>query len=166
MHQIKVRIKEHYILQFYTLYDWNFSNQRPLVSSIFPQGFWISKNFGHPTSGSGGKKMFKRYLKSERTDKQTDRHTHGRIFWLIESINPEGLCFKNFHICKVFTEPIYFFLFFFFALLSANVERFSVSCMRDLSRLNPSTTRRVWGNLLYWLLTARLIKCALAYLMK
>ena len=38
---------------------------------IFPQGFRISKNIGHPTLGSGGKKMFKRYLKSEQTDKQT-----------------------------------------------------------------------------------------------
>ena len=25
---------------------------------LFPQGFWISKYFGHPTLGSGGKKTF------------------------------------------------------------------------------------------------------------
>ena len=51
--------------------------------------------FGHPTSGSGGKKAFKRYLKSERTDRQTDRRTHRRTFRLIESIAPEGRCFEN-----------------------------------------------------------------------
>ena len=50
------------------------SNLRPLLSITFPQGFRRSKNFGHPTLGSGGKKTFKRYLKCE----QTDRHTHGQ----------------------------------------------------------------------------------------
>ena len=48
---------------------------RPLLSITFPQGFRISKNIGHPTSGRGGKKTVKRYLKSEQTDKQTDRRT-------------------------------------------------------------------------------------------
>ena len=33
-----------------------YSNLRPLFSITFPQGFQISKFFGHPTSGSGGKK--------------------------------------------------------------------------------------------------------------
>ena len=51
---------------------------RPLLSITFPQGFQISKNIGHPTSGSGGKKMFKRYLKSEQTDGQMDRRTDGQ----------------------------------------------------------------------------------------
>ena len=32
-----------------------FFNLRPLISITFPQGFRISKFFGHPTSGSGGK---------------------------------------------------------------------------------------------------------------
>ena len=50
------------------------SNVRPLLSITFPQGFRISKNIGHPTSGSGGKKTVKRYLKSEHTDKQTHKH--------------------------------------------------------------------------------------------
>ena len=50
---------------------------RPLLSTTFPQGFRISKNIEHPTSGSGGKKTFKRYLNSEQTDKQTDRQTDG-----------------------------------------------------------------------------------------
>ena len=47
---------------------------RPLLSITFPQGFRIFKDIGRPTFGSGGKKTFKRYLKSE----QTDRHTHGQ----------------------------------------------------------------------------------------
>ena len=51
---------------------------RPLLSITFPQGFGISKNIGHPTSGSGGKKTFKRYLISEHTDGQTDRQTDGQ----------------------------------------------------------------------------------------
>ena len=52
------------------------SNVRPLLSITFPQGFRISKNIGHPTSGSGGKKTVKRYLKSEQTNTQTDGQTH------------------------------------------------------------------------------------------
>ena len=48
----------------------------PLLSITFHQGFWISKNIGHPTSGSGGKKTVKRYLKSEHT--HTHRQTHTR----------------------------------------------------------------------------------------
>ena len=49
-------------------------NLRPLLSITFPKGFQNSKSFGHPTSGSGGKKTFKRYLKSEQTDTRTDGH--------------------------------------------------------------------------------------------
>ena len=48
--------------------------------------------------------MFKRYLKSERTDGQTDRHTDGqthrqpdrRTNRHKESIGPEGRCLENF----------------------------------------------------------------------
>ena len=54
---------------------------RPLLSTTFPQGFRISKNIGHPTLGSRGKKTLKGYLKSEHTDKkmdkQMDKHTDG-----------------------------------------------------------------------------------------
>ena len=60
------------------------SNVRLLLSITFPQGIRISKNFGHPTLGSGGKNTFKRYLKSEHTDKQTYGHMD------IERIGPEG----------------------------------------------------------------------------
>ena len=38
--------------RFFNLYEWNFLNLRPLVFSICPQGFWISKKFGDWTSGS------------------------------------------------------------------------------------------------------------------
>ena len=66
-------------------------NPRPLLTITFPQGFRISKNIGHPTSGSGCKKTFKRYLKSEHTNRRTNR----RSFRLIGSIGPEGRCFEN-----------------------------------------------------------------------
>ena len=75
--------------RFYTTFKRKCSNLRPLLSITFPQGFQISKNIGHPTLGSGGKKTFKQYLKSE----QTHRHTDRRTFRLIESIGPEGRCF-------------------------------------------------------------------------
>ena len=66
------------ISRFYTLHQYSL-------------GFRISNIFGHPISGSGGRKTFKQYLKSEHTDRQshrqTDRqthrqthtHTHGQI---------------------------------------------------------------------------------------
>ena len=41
----------------------------------FSPRIWISKNIGHPTSGSGGKKTFKRYVKSEQTHRHTDTRT-------------------------------------------------------------------------------------------
>ena len=43
---------------------------RPFLSITFPQGFRISKNIGHPTLGSGGKKTVKRYLKSEKSEEK------------------------------------------------------------------------------------------------
>ena len=65
--------------RFKTIFKQKCSNMRHLLSTTFPQGFRISKNIGHPTSGSGGKKTYKRYLKSEHTDKQTDKHTDGHL---------------------------------------------------------------------------------------
>ena len=41
--------------RFVTIFKQKCSNMRPLLSITFPQGFWISKNIWHPTSGSGGK---------------------------------------------------------------------------------------------------------------
>ena len=52
---------------------------------------YFSPHIGPPILGSGGKKTFKRYLKSEHTDGHTGRRTNG----LIESIGPEGRCFEN-----------------------------------------------------------------------
>ena len=49
-----------FVRRFYTLYEQKCSNVRPLLSITFPQWFRKSKKFGHWTSGSGGKKMFKR----------------------------------------------------------------------------------------------------------
>ena len=66
---------------------------RPLLSITFPQGFRISKNIGHPTSVSGGKKTVKWYLKSEHT--HTNKQTNIWTFRLIESIGPEGRCFEK-----------------------------------------------------------------------
>ena len=45
--------------------------------------------------GNGGKKTVKQYLKSEHTDRQTDKQTNIWTFRLIESIGPEGRCFEN-----------------------------------------------------------------------
>ena len=42
--------------RFYTIFEQKCSTWRPLLSITFPQGFQISSNFGHWTSGSGGKK--------------------------------------------------------------------------------------------------------------
>ena len=55
----------------------------------------MSQNFEHPSSGSGKKKMFKWYLKSDQTNGGTDTRTHGRTFQLIERISPEGQFFEN-----------------------------------------------------------------------
>ena len=51
---------------------------RPLLSITFPQGFWISKNFGLLTLWSGSKKTFKGYLKREQTNRQRDRQMDTR----------------------------------------------------------------------------------------
>ena len=73
-----------------------FSNLRPLLSINFPQGFRISKNIGHPTSGSGAKRRLNGTSKvNRRTNRRTDGPTHRRTFQLIESIGPEGRCFEN-----------------------------------------------------------------------
>ena len=71
--------------KFYTLYLYKFLILRPLLSITFPQAFRISKNFGHPTLGSGGKMTFKRYLKSEQTDVGT--HKRKIVFFLNKYFN-------------------------------------------------------------------------------
>ena len=65
---------------------------RPLLSSNFPQGFRSSKNFGHPTSGSGGKIGLKIYFMKgdKQTHIQTRKHTDTRTIWLLDRIGPVG----------------------------------------------------------------------------
>ena len=58
----------------------NFQTKMFISETTSFQGFQISTNIGHPTSGSGGKKTVKRYLKSEQTHGHTDRRTHRRTF--------------------------------------------------------------------------------------
>ena len=63
---------------------------------FFSQGFRISKNIGHPIPGSGGKKRFKRYLKSEHTDRRTNRRTHRQTdISTYRKHHPEGRCFEK-----------------------------------------------------------------------
>ena len=64
------RKKLFFARRFSTIFKQKCSYLRPLLSITFPQGFQISKNIGYPTLGSGGKKTFKRYLKSEKIDRK------------------------------------------------------------------------------------------------
>ena len=63
--------------------------------------FRITKNIGHLTMGSGGKKTLKRYLKSEHTDKQTDGQTYRQTDFSTHrkhrprGIGPQGRCFEK-----------------------------------------------------------------------
>ena len=46
---------------------------------------------------------------TSKVNRQTDRRTDRRIFWLIESIGPEGICFeKSFGEKKIFLRKVYF----------------------------------------------------------
>ena len=47
---------------------------RPLLLIIFPQGFRISKNIGHPTLG---RRLNDTSKVNTQTDGQTHRQTHG-----------------------------------------------------------------------------------------
>ena len=53
---------------------------RPLLSIIFPKGFQISKDIGHPTSGSGGKKTVKKDQKPKKTEKSEEKNFFLRRF--------------------------------------------------------------------------------------
>ena len=70
--------KTFFVRRFKTIFKQKCLYLRPLLSITFPQGFRISNKIGHPTSGSGGKKTVKLYLKSEQTHRQTDRRTDRR----------------------------------------------------------------------------------------
>ena len=52
-------------------FEQKFYNLRPLLTITFPQGFRISIKFGHWTSGSGGKKTFKRSEQMKKSVKKT-----------------------------------------------------------------------------------------------
>ena len=60
---------------------------RLLLFISFPQEFRISKNFKHPTLEIRGQK--------DVSQKWTDGRTHGRTFWLIERIGPDGRIFEK-----------------------------------------------------------------------
>ena len=66
----KVREEKKIARQFKTIFKQKCSYLRPLISITFPQGFRISINIGHPTSGSGDKKTVKWYLKSEKSEEK------------------------------------------------------------------------------------------------
>ena len=70
---------------------------RPLLSSTFPQGFRITKNFGHPTLGSGVKIGLKInvWKGDKQTNRQTHRHTHTQIIRLLDRIGPVGRFYEN-----------------------------------------------------------------------
>ena len=60
--------------RFQTIFKQKCSYLRPLLSITFPPGFRISKNIGHPTSGSGGKKTVKKDQKSKKTKKSEEKN--------------------------------------------------------------------------------------------
>ena len=62
--------------RFLTIFKQKCSNLRPLLSITFPQGFWISKNIGHPIGKWGQKDVetVPQKWTHTQTDKQTDGH--------------------------------------------------------------------------------------------
>ena len=74
---ISAQKKKIFARRFWTTSKQKCSNVRPPLSITFPQGFRISKNIGHPTSGSGGKKTVKRYLKSEKSEREKKKNLRG-----------------------------------------------------------------------------------------
>ena len=62
---------------------------------LFPKDSESLKILDIQLQEGGGKNTFKRYLKSEHTNRRTPRRKRRRTFRLIESIGPEGRCFEN-----------------------------------------------------------------------
>ena len=88
--------------QFLTIFKQNCSNLRPLLFITFLQGLQISKNIGHPTLGSRGKKTFKRYLKSEHTHGQTDGRTDTQTdISTYRKYRPRGPLLWKFGYCNI-----------------------------------------------------------------
>ena len=65
----KMRKKKKFARRFQTIFKQKFLYLRPLLSRTIPQGFRISKNIGHLTSGSGGKQTVKKDRKPKKTKK-------------------------------------------------------------------------------------------------
>ena len=55
--------------QFYTIFEQTCLNLKPFLSNTFPQGFRISKQFGHWTLGSWGKKTVQQSEQIEKIRK-------------------------------------------------------------------------------------------------
>ena len=86
----KIRQNQHtkklfFTRRFQTTFQKKCSILRPFLSSTFPQGFRISKIFGHLTSGSGGKHIHKCIY--AKRDTQTDIQLTSR---LLDRIGPVG----------------------------------------------------------------------------
>ena len=68
------KIRFFFVRRFQTILKQKCSYLRPLLSITFPQGFRISKNIGHPTLRSGGKKTVKK-TKNQRRPKKVKKKT-------------------------------------------------------------------------------------------
>ena len=79
-----------FVTRFSTIFKQKCSYLRPLLSSTFPQGFRISKNIRHLTSGSGGKMRLKIY------HAKRDKHTYIQLTSrLLDRIGPVGRFDEN-----------------------------------------------------------------------
>ena len=58
----------------YALCEQKYSNLRTLPSITFPQGFRISKNIGHSTSGRGAKRPLKKTKNRRRQIKSEEKN--------------------------------------------------------------------------------------------
>ena len=98
---LSLSLRTFFARRFQTISKQKFSNVRPLLSITFPQGFRISKYFGHPTSGSGGKIGLKIYH-MKRDIRQTDTRTSR----LLDRIGPVGRFDENFNALQPISCPI------------------------------------------------------------
>ena len=130
---------------------------------LFPKDSESLKIIWHPTSGSGGKKTVKRFLKSEQTDTQTDGQTHRRTFRLVESINPKGRCFENVldyfltltGLTTVIKVVIWKQLYLTFTLVPFWPQSSRRPSINPL--YIPGRKYKVWNGLLSWTSTAPLV---------
>ena len=126
----------------------------------------------HPTLGSEGKKTFKQYLKSEHMDRQTNRRTDRRTFWLIESIGPEGRYFKKEN--KKYERKIFIFLILQKKIgQSGGASRWRVCYQRGLHRLvfinksliihDPNCSQKY--TIILYKIAVQFTKCAPCYIL-